>query len=293
MLNKESIAHIEENGVALSAMQHLIEMKENADRMTTAIDGIILPKDYILASFEKYLPVPFVFKASLSTTSIADWLSYVNSCASEDTGIYINKQEMSALAIIDQGSHTLPRWGKHRATLTLVKTPEYADLLKYNGNPIAQKDMINLLLDWEDCIQCYIEPEISDPGQDAETKQLTFKQSLQSFRRLTIDSISHLEQIQNDASGSVDVKQAYNVSAQGQTPINKIVMTTAGYEGLDETQITIMLRYDKSASGVIVFYRIIKQEQMIENRAQAFKKYIDNGINNKDITPVIASIVYQ
>ncbi|MEO5350211.1 MAG: YfdQ family protein [Magnetococcus sp. YQC-3] len=293
MIDTNTINYIERNALAVAALEHLIAQKDNASEGDKVVDGLILPKDYELKSFETLLKQPLNYKLKLQTTSLADWLAYTASHANEDSGIFIDKENMSAKALIDMGNPTTPQWGYHQANLQLTTTPEYHTLIEANNKTFAQQSFIELLQNLEGSIAFYVEHEINGENEDQADDEIPYKKALQYFRRLSSQSIKNFEQSQHDNKSSATAEQSYEIKSNGQKPINKIVMTSPVYEGLPATTLTARLRYDTSNEGVKIALRIPMLSQLLENRAQAFKNIIDNNFTDKAIKIMIAKAVYQ
>lgn len=263
-LTQEAIKHLQNDSVAIVSAQALMTNK-------TSRDAIVLPDNYKPVSIEQYQPRPNLFRAILSTNSISDFLSYLSKNGSADTQLFIDKTEMKAQAIIDMGAALKPEWGKHRANLTMLKTPEYQALLKHNEIRLDQQSLIDFLLDWQEHIVFF-----------SDEKSIAFKDGLRQLRRLTVEKINRRNQEIGDLNSLTDTHSSVTVkTGTDAETVDQFEFTTAAYEGLSETKIQCCIRYYPDDKGLKISYRIISVNSLQEQFAQAFKELIAAGVNEK------------
>lgn len=116
------------------------------------IPAVVLPEGAKVQSLEHLFSAPFHMAHTYRTERLADFCQYVDEESADDrdeAACFVAPDGSGATAIMDYGTHSAPRWGKHRAVLSMCHTSEFAALLKATQQPLKQRDMIDLLEDWE------------------------------------------------------------------------------------------------------------------------------------------------
>ena len=226
-------------------------------------DAVIVPEKYELKSLEQFRAVPFQFRGKFKTTILNEFTDYVINHGSESTAVYIDNLSFNASAIIDQGNHIEPQWGKHRATLQLTKTPEYKAFLESENYRFTQQDFIEFLEDWKPNILFVID-DVAQPASD-------FDKMIKVLRRVKVDAISTREQAVSNHAQSRSALESVEIKAGADQLPTAIIFTCQPYEDFLRVQFTCPIRSTSNDKGIVFAYRINQLEATKDLIAEEFR----------------------
>jgi len=176
------------------AIQQLMELSTAATvKPDTDVPTAIMPGNCKVVSLEQYQETPSHMAARFTTERLEDFAAYVNeeAPAEGDTAVFVDPDGSGAQAIIDQGSHQTPLWGRHTATLAMVKTPEFRALDQATNGPMSQRQLTDWLEDWAPIITPMI-------GEEA----LSIAKAITAIRRIDIKASVDKTREEGDFSAS-------------------------------------------------------------------------------------------
>lgn len=232
---------------------------------------MVLPEGYKLQSLESFLNEPTYFRGKYSTTVLGEFISYINKHGDINTGVFIDQEKMNAQAIIDMGNQSGPLWGKHRAEISLLKTPAYSALLESANNALLQQDFIDFAEDWQSNIRFYFDDLATKEGCE-------FPQIIKTLRRLKVNAQATSEQTVGNTANSRSALESIEIKAgQDELPAG-FTFEVVPYEGFEPVKFNCQLRAFNDDKNVKLKYRIGQQELINEDIASEFRHKLINGV---------------
>ena len=203
---------------------------------TQLVEGAALvPSSYKLEPTERYQSKPTAFRGEYSTNNIPEFARYVEEMADENSRIFVNPNDLTAIAIFDFGTSDVPQWRENIAELRLYKTPEFVDLLTFAAqSPHSQESVVDYILDWSPSLE-FSSTDITD-----EWEEMTAKNAVQNIRNMTTRKTrdASIETGDDRSAKSILTTQ----SVESQCPL---VMRLKGvfYDGLGEQSCMVRFAY--------------------------------------------------
>lgn len=268
-MKKETVQHIEENGVALA-----IQTKLQIDDLPI----VPMPANYELVSIEKYLSAPLRFRGKFSTNYVKEFTGYVlDSMNGGGQHVFINAQKMFALGMLDLGTPSDPLHGDHRAVVTLEKLNAFTALLSMNGARKSQKDMAEWMEDWRDYLEAY-----QDASSDGSTK-IDMKAAIAAVRTLTLKATAEREHTTQDFKASKSSLESIEASSKGHALPGYLYFTCKPYEEIKER--TFVCRLSAITGDTPVFgVRIIQLEAHVEKMGKEFKLMVQEQLKGSAVS---------
>lgn len=243
----------------------------------------VIPDNWKLQTLEHLQSQPDHFRGHFTTTALAEFIGYANQHGSENTGVFIDPDSMTAAAIIDLGNHTAPEWGKHRASATLKPTPAYAALLKSADETLQQQAFIDFIEDWAGPIEFYFEDgELSDAATAVKT-----------LRRLKVNANAEQEQTVGNFAASRSALETIEIRAGYEKLPAGFCFIVDPYEGFEQHTFNCQLRAVSDDKAVKLKYRIGQLEMIKEAIANEFRDRIKAGITEQGVSIFLGQMAYQ
>ena len=136
---------------AIKRIEELTAFKVDLGRF---IPATLIPAGCKVESLEHLQQSPAFMRATYTTERLEDFCRYVSREAIADNGtvVFIKPDGSGATGIIDFGSHGKPLWGRHKAQLAMVATPEFRALTRICSKPLTQRDLLDWIEDWQHII---------------------------------------------------------------------------------------------------------------------------------------------
>jgi uncharacterized protein YfdQ (DUF2303 family) len=252
MFDKEAIEAIQ-NGAA-------IDQASDATRLALGGDYVVaLPSQFTLHDLEQFMSKRRRMRGVMSTHALSDFATYVKKNAESGAAVFVDADEMSAIAVLNLGEPEAPGHTDNRAKVQLKKTAAYSSLKVHaNGQAISQTKAAEFLEDWPGEIRCF-----NDQGD------ITQPKAIGAIRKLSIESMRKLESSEQSLSAS---KSAFEqVQATSADPIpTTIYFTCEPYHGLESRQFVLRLGVLTGGEKPSISLRIVKQELHDEEMANEF-----------------------
>lgn len=254
-MDKQAIKTIESNALAAK----VFEMTEGA--------AVAVPNNHDLKSLEHYNATRDRFRGYLSTSSLEDWIAYVNANGNADTStVFVDKDDMSAKAILDLGSETAPLHCQHTAKLSAESTPIFNAVKSINESKLNQEQAAEWLEDWSD--------HLTIIGKDDE--QMTLSEAAAAIRRIEVNKKSNADFETGESYAKLSRSEQIEAKSKGRQ-VHSLRLTCVPYEGLEPVQIEIRLIVLPSDTPTIRF-RVLQGAETREAIAQDFKAKIKANI---------------
>lgn len=241
------------------------------DIKETDAPAVVMPANAQLASLEHLMCQPVRFKARFDTHIVDEFNVYCAENKNNDSAIYINTDDMVALAIFDHGKPRQPEWADHRARVTLRKKPAFAELLEKNNRLHDQQALIDFLTDWQPLITLF----------DGDNKALNFQVAINRIRKLTLNKNSSAEFEQSDFNHTASAMESVEIKSGDNEIPAYFEMKLVPYHGFSIQKISCNLRAKTNENTVAVKYRIDGLQAIEEKIANEFRTMISDVLTGE------------
>lgn len=178
----------------------------------------------------------------ISLTTAASLTQYVNTHKVAGSEIFADWRRRQAVAVLDDHAETDAGWGEHRATLTLVATPEWKRWDERDGLWMNQAEFAEHITDTAADV---VAPDTADLLEMAETFSASKSVQFKSGHRLK-DGQRQLTYVENiDASSGT----------HGDVTIpDTILLKLAPFDGADAVEIGARVRYRIDGGNLRIGY---------------------------------------
>lgn len=249
MMNKEAIDAINE-GVGIAQASDAFK-KAFGDKAVLA-----LPERFKKHDLETYLPNRRRIRGLMYTLALKDFATYATSNQEEGAAVFIDAEEMEAVAVLNLGTPAKPGHADNKARLHLKRTAAYAALLAVaQGRALSQAMVAEFFEDWTENLQFF-----------TDENEVKAKHAIAAVRKLTIESMRKIEASEQSLSAS---KSAFeSVQATSQDPIPTVIyFTCVPYKELAERHFVLRLSVLTGSDKPSITLRIVKQEVHEEEMA--------------------------
>lgn len=280
-MDKSAIQTIE----ALVHVENINKIIASTSEKTDHSLFMAVPKDYALASLEKFAGKPNRFRGHYITHLIDEFTAYLNDNANEFTGIFVDTIKSTAHAIIDMGDANTAQWGDHTATINLKKTPEFAKLIATKDTESDQLAFIDFIEDWQQQI-------VFIDGTD-EAKTMTLPNAITAIRKLTVSKTNESTSEVGDFAAGMSSTDFIELKAQGDILPKGFYFTCQPYEGLREIRLECRLRAVTKDKEVKLKYRILALDRILDGIGVEFKEHLRANITVQGAQFYCGEMVYQ
>jgi uncharacterized protein YfdQ (DUF2303 family) len=213
----------------------------------TRLYSLVVPpgSSHVIVDVEKLLaphkPGPARKLGKVELTTPASLTQYLNAHKGDGTEVYADWRARKAVAVLnDHGERA--GWGDHRATLTLMATPEWTRWTALDGKYMSQGEFAEHIIDTTADI---VSPDAADLLEMAETFSAAKSVEFKSGHRLKDGQrqLLYVETI-NASAG-----QAGNVTIP-----DSILLHLAPFDGADAVEMGARVRYRIDAGSLRIGY---------------------------------------
>lgn len=244
---------------AIDALQEGASIMQASNAVSVAFEDkavVALPSDYQEHDLEKYLPNRRRARGVMNTSALKDFAAYAKTHAEEGASVFVDADDMTAIAVLNLGTPEKPGHADNRAKLEARKTAAYQALLTHaSGRPISQTTAAEFLEDWPDLIECF-----NDQGS------IKLPKAIGALRKLTIEAMRKLESSEQSLSAS---KSAFeSIQATSTEPIpTTIYFKCVPFKDLAERSFVLRLGVQTGGDKPSIVLRIVKAELHAEEMA--------------------------
>ena len=268
MFDKETLTALQEAqairdaGIALQNSQNTKEVAA-------------LPSDYKLHDLEPYLSNRRRARGTMTTSNLVSFGSYVKANQEQGAVVFVDKETMSAVAVLNLGTPDGPGQADNKAVIKSEKTAAYKALLMYaSGQGHAQKEVAEFIEDWAGHIDCFAENGI----------EIKTSQGVAAVRKITIESMRKLESEEKSLGATKSAFESVQASSTESLP-TVIRFVCAPYDEFDQRVFMLRLGVLTGEATPKVNLRIIKLEEHQEEMAAELAGMVRNEFDNE--IPVI------
>ena len=250
---------------AIQQIQTAVGIDQAADAVALTLTGtgfVALPSDFKQHDLEAFMPTRRRARGVMSTSAGPDFAQYVAAHAEDGACVFVDANEMQAIAVLNMGTPEAPGHTDNRAKLVLKRTAAYGALSYIVGHGVSQLKAAEFLEDWPDAVQAF-----------AGTEQLAAPKAIAAIRKLSIESMRKLESSEQSLSAS---KSAFEqVQATSADPIpTTIYFRCEPYHGLTEREFVLRLGVLTGGDKPAISLRVIKHELHAEEMAAEFAERV-------------------
>lgn len=231
----------------------------------------IVPTDCNLVDLSKFKyndfsAQPHRKKATVAVLDAASFIEYYQKFSDDFSRVFADETRSLVLAVLDYhgaGPEGAPRWGQHRITLTLRKSPEWLTWTAHNGQAkkMTQAEFAEFVEDNS--------PDFRDP------KAATM---LEMARTLEAKSEVEFSSALRASNGNVQL--TYNEQIKGVFGVGKVEIPeqfTIGvpvYVGSPRVDLTARLRYRLATGKLSIWYDLLRADEVERNAFTAQRNQI-------------------
>ena len=228
---------------------------------------VALPNTFDVASLEHYLPSPIRFRGRFQTSSLSQFVKYIERHKENDTLVFIDDTGGSARSIIDLGTPEKPGNFKHIVNLQLKETAPFKALKAIEGRDLNQKDWA----EWIEDMRSYLTiPEDPSGGSIAAL--------VSKVRSVTIDQKRESSSDVGDYSAArSEIETIDAKSKNGELP-SRIVFTCSPYHELPEQRYVLRMSMLTGGSAVRFKVSVICMEDHEEETTKNFENELTKAM---------------
>lgn len=220
----------------------------------------VVPEGYKLQNMEKLHGCRDRFRGSLSTSSLADFVTYVKDRADKATHGFVDKDNMTCRVIFNLDDSHQAGHGDDVATLRLEPTAAYAALQRIAGKTLSQKDLAEWMEDWRDFLEAVTPTDESMP----------IAQAIAAVRNITIKATSERNNVEGNFNAARSAMDRIEADSQDTLP-GSLIFSCAPFEGLPLRNFVLRLSVLTGNDKPVLKPRWVAEEQVREEIAQEFK----------------------
>ncbi|OOG61415.1 hypothetical protein B0E46_15665 [Rhodanobacter sp. B04] len=258
-----------QNTAVEAAGKRLIQVNGNG------ISGIVLEAGQTLQTLEKFKDERDRYRGALSTTSIDDFASYVQSCnpAQPTPGYgavgFVDIDKMAAKMFFNLGTVPAPGHGDWNATLTMQPTAAYRAVQGIDGVKLDQTKITEWLEDWNDFLVADFPSDITGEG--------SLVRAVAAIRKMKISSKTEST---SDVTATGSARSAMEDVEARSTDVLPVGfrLATEPYDGLESRSFALKLSVITGGAQPILVLRWQRRESNIEAIAREFKHVLGTKI---------------
>lgn len=241
------------------------------------VDCVAIPRGYSMHELEKYKEFRVRPRGSLVSEHFDDFVEYIvqarnnqPSVDSNNTAVFINRDNMSAFAVLDY--YAGRGHADNTATFDAVRTPLFGAVTRLaSSNGFKQRELIHFIEDWGDSVEFV----------DGENETMSQGEAVAAAQSMTVEKAKKIKQTHGDMS------QDYTISEQAE--LAKAGKFIAGMRFTDELYVGTERQVDVEVKLFLAVYdesfeiglRILRLDRLRDDKVKELRdKLISYGITN-------------
>ena len=270
-MDKSAIQQIQETG----NIDKIIEQ-------ATGLPAAVVPDSMRLVSIESYNPTQLRQRYQFKTTSVADFVQYVDDHKTDTAITEVDSTrptQLAALTTLDFGDNDAPLHKENKAMVTVQASAAYQAFLANDGNKMSQRDASEFIEDWSDFVKIFTR----------DGTPMTIPQATESLRNMTIESARKSESKIDDFGESASIAESIEAKNQDQLPA-VIMFDCVPFLGFSEYGFSYRVSILTGGDRPLIGLRAMQLESTQEVIAQEFVELIRDGLAATDIPVYLANI---
>jgi len=264
-LEKDAIQHIEQQAIDADGRRQAA-LPENT---------IALPSDYKVHDLQQYEAFRRRFAGTFSTSSVLDFVDYVQANTSEGgrkVDGFIDPNALKCTVFFNLGDAADPGHADWRAQLALQATPLFASLLSVNGAGMDQRALTDWLEDWQNNVTPFLSLSNDVPYGN-------LAKAITAIREITIKQAAESTNKVGDFDASRTAMEQIEAKSRGELPAG-FVVSCEPYAGLPVRQFIVRMSVRTGGDKPVLVLRVLQLEVEREAIAQDFKALLRSKLAN-------------
>jgi uncharacterized protein YfdQ (DUF2303 family) len=233
---------------------------------------VVVPKDYQLASTEKFESFAKRFRGAFTTDLIEDFANYYARNVEADqlshAPIFIDTQPLQAVALLDwMVADDRPGHLQHKAACIPQALPDWMALRRLHGQEMSQDEAVDLLEDFGGAITAY-----DDVGQGMAISQL-----IGAFRNTKITKQSEHAQSLEDARVERSALETIDANASRRAP-GRLTFHIVPFEGFSTRSVLARVIIRARDNEPVFTFRIVGFETLEHDIAKEFVNLVQQAV---------------
>ena len=264
MLDKSAIQELKLSQSVNDANAVLLERFKEFGSDGAVLPTVVVPNDCTTVSFEKFLEFRTRFSGQFETFLPAQFAQYCKHYFKQynvGSAVFINSEQMTAKAVLDLGTVSLPGHCAHNAKIKCRKLAAFKAVESICDRRMSQMELSNFIEDWKS--------NVAVIGQTGD--EMLHGVAVTAVRKATVEKIRAIDVEVGDFENSASVSERRAAKNKDDLP-KYINFTCVPYEGFDEE--TIVLRVGMNTSDDIPSFvvRMVAEEEIREKHTELFKE---------------------
>lgn len=269
MFSKEAIQELAQ-AEAISAASVVIEQ---AIKPANANGVAALPDGFSIHDLEDKLYTRRRARGVMSTYVVSDFAAYVAKHSEEGATVFINQDDMTAVAVLNLGTPAEPGHADNRAVLEAKRTAAYSALRLYaNGSGRKQSEIAEFFEDWM----------LHLDFVDADGAKIKPAVAVAAVRKLTIESMRKLESEEKQLSASRSTFESVQATSADVIP-TLVFFQCVPYAGLATRTFAMRLSINTGGNAPTIGLRITKQEEHDEEMAKELADLVAVAVTEQPV----------
>lgn len=258
----------------LAAAEEARQVQDNIMRAFTSEGIAAIPDGISIKDLEAYMPTRRRQRGTFQTNDNKAFAEYVIEHKEHGATVFVNAQNMQAVAVLNLGDKTSPGHCDNRAALGLKKTAAYGALLDLCSRAHQnQRDFAEFLEDWAPQVVFF----------DDSNTVIEPKKALAAVRKLTIESVQRVQTEQNSLSANRSTFEQVGATSLEPIPV-RLVFSCIPYYGLNERSIGVRVGVVTGGKDPAFTARIINREGLDEELAREFSELVSDSLPDTPVT---------
>ena len=246
---------------------------------TSATNELVaLPSDYTLHNLEQHLATRRRARGTMATTALAAFADYTTAHGENGTTVFVDPDNMRAVAVLNLGSASNPGHADNTAKLTLQRTAAYTALAQHaNGQGHKQATIAEFLEDWAANVHCFTDAgEVSTP------------RAIAAVRKITIEAMRKKESTEQQLGASHSAFESVQATSTEPLPTT-IIFKCQPYADLSGRTFVLRLGVLTGNDKPAINLRIVKQETHQEEMALELASLIEARFDDGAVPVLLGS----
>ena len=271
MFDKEAIIALQER-ISINAANEALCQSNLSNEL------VALPSDYRVHDLEATQTIRRRARGTMATSALAAFSDYTTAHGENGTTVFVDPENMRAVAVLNLGDAAKPGHADNTAKLTLQRTAAYTALLQHaSGAGHKQATIAEFLEDWTDNVHCY-----TDAGDVATPRAIA------AIRKITVEAMRKQESSEQQLGASRSAFES--VQATSTEPLPTVIyFKCQPYADLNERLFVLRLGVLTGNEKPAITLRIVKQEAHQEAMAMELASLIEQRFDDGNVPVLLGS----
>ena len=233
-----------------------------------------LPDHFRVRDLEHYLPHRRRMAGMFETRSVAPFAQYAAQHADAGATVFVDADNMTAMAVLDLGTTEAPGHADNCAKLAPRKTAAYRALQGIAHTARSQKAIAEFFEDWNGIARLQFFAEDTPDGQGEE---IPLRRAIAALRAVDIKTTTGMEGRVEQLSSSLSAFEQVKASSKDTLPAT-IYFTCQPYADLAERTFVLRLSVSAGEKGPTLILHVKNEERHIEEMAEELAELVAQAV---------------